>query len=62
MLTDRSLAWLFSERPNKQLKESDADTYTQSMDRRQGPPMVELRKSWKKLRRRATHRKTSCLN
>ena len=36
MLTDRSLAWLPSERPNKQLKESDADIYTQPMDRSQG--------------------------
>jgi hypothetical protein len=32
MLTERSLAWLPSERPYKQLKESDADTYTQPMD------------------------------
>jgi hypothetical protein len=36
VLTDRSLAWLPSERPNKQLKESDADIYTQPMDRRRG--------------------------
>jgi hypothetical protein len=31
-LKSRILAWLLSERPNKQLKESDADTYTQPMD------------------------------
>ena len=37
VLTDRSLEWLSSERPNKQLKESDADIYTQSMDRSQRP-------------------------
>ena len=36
VLTDRSLAWLSSERTNKQVKESDANTYTQTMDRRQG--------------------------
>ena len=33
LLTDRRLAWLPSERPNKQLKESDADIYIQPMDR-----------------------------
>ena len=33
MLTDRSLAWLPSERPNKQLKEADADIYIPLMDR-----------------------------
>ena len=32
VLTDRSLAWLSSERPNKQLTETEADTYTQPMD------------------------------
>jgi len=32
MLTDRSLAWLSSERPNKQLTETDPDSYTQAMD------------------------------
>jgi hypothetical protein len=38
------------ERPNKQLKELDVDIYTQSMV----TPVVELGKSWKKLRRRET--------
>jgi hypothetical protein len=37
VLTDRSLAWLPSKRPNKQLQESDTDTYTQPMDRIPGP-------------------------
>ena len=37
MLTDRNLAWELAERPNKQLKESDADTYTQPMYRSQRP-------------------------
>jgi hypothetical protein len=37
-----------SERPSKQLRESDADTYTN------GTPVVKLGKGWKKLRRRAT--------
>jgi hypothetical protein len=50
---DRSLAWLPSERPNKQLKESYADIWTQPMDRSQ-TPVVELGKSWKKLRMRTT--------
>jgi hypothetical protein len=36
-LTKRGLAWLPSERPNKQLKESDADICTQPMDRRVEP-------------------------
>jgi hypothetical protein len=30
-LTERSLAWLSSERPNKQLTETDTDTYTQPL-------------------------------
>ena len=33
VLIERSLAWLPSERPNKQLEESDADTYTHLMNR-----------------------------
>jgi hypothetical protein len=36
MLADRSLAWLPSKRPNKQLKESDANTSTQPMERSWG--------------------------
>jgi hypothetical protein len=43
------------ERPNKQLKVSDADIYTQPMDRKKLlTPVAELGKSQKKLRRRAT--------
>ena len=34
---DRRLDWIPSERPNKQLKESESDTYIQPMDRSQGP-------------------------
>jgi hypothetical protein len=30
--TDRSLAWLTSERPNEQLTETDLDTSTQPLD------------------------------
>jgi hypothetical protein len=50
-LTKRDLAWLPSERPNKHLKESDADIYTQpeAVD-----PCCWIREGWKKLRRRAT--------
>jgi hypothetical protein len=33
VLADRSLIWLSSERLNKPLKISDADTYTKPMDR-----------------------------
>jgi hypothetical protein len=59
---DGSLAWLPFKRSNKQLKESDADTYTQPMHRSQGPG-VELGKSWKKpRRRRVSHMKTNNLN
>ena len=50
MLVDKYLAWQASERPNKQLKESDADTSIQPMDGNR--PVGELRRSWKKLRRR----------
>ena len=45
MLTDRSLTWLPSERPNKQLTETDADTYTQPMDRSWDPLLL----NWGKL-------------
>jgi hypothetical protein len=54
VLTDRSLAWLSSERPNKQLTETDADTYTQPMDQSWRPPVVKLGEGWRKLRRRGT--------
>jgi hypothetical protein len=37
VLTDRSLTWLPSERPSEQLTETDADTYTQPIDRSLGP-------------------------
>ena len=37
VFTDRSLAWLPFKRPNMLLKESDAPTYTQPMDRSQNP-------------------------
>ena len=33
VLTKRDLSWLPSKRPNKKLKESDADIFTQSMKR-----------------------------
>jgi hypothetical protein len=36
VLIDRSLAWLSSERPNKQLTKTDADTYTHPVDRSYG--------------------------
>ena len=46
MLTDKkpSMAALSEA---QQAAETDADTYTQPMDRRQGTPVVELGKSWK---------------
>jgi hypothetical protein len=37
VITDRSLAWLFSERPSQQPTEIDADTYIQSLDWSLGP-------------------------
>jgi hypothetical protein len=37
LLTKRGLSWLPSERSNKQLKELDADNYTQPMDRSSWP-------------------------
>ena len=57
MLTDRSLAWVPSERPNKQLMESEADTYTQPMDRSPAP-VVKLGNGSKKLRRRVEDRQS----
>jgi len=36
MLIERSLSWLPSKRPNKELNETDADTYTQPMNQSQG--------------------------
>jgi hypothetical protein len=40
MLTKRDLSWLHSKRPNKQLKESDADICTQPMDRNSWPRLL----------------------
>jgi hypothetical protein len=37
VLTDRNLAWLSSEEPNKQLTETGAESYTQPLDWSQGP-------------------------
>jgi hypothetical protein len=48
MLIDRILAWLSSERPNKQLAETD--TYTL----KSRTPVVEVGKCCKKLRRSAS--------
>jgi hypothetical protein len=60
--TDRNLTWLPSERPNKQLKELDADTSTQAMDWSQGP----LKWNWGKAGRNWgggwPHGKTSSIN
>jgi hypothetical protein len=52
MLTDRILAWLPSQRPNRQLKASNLDTYTQPVTE-QVTSLVKLGKGRKKLRRRA---------
>ena len=49
MLTNRDLSWLFSKRANKQLKELEADIYTQLIDRRCGLLWLNYRKygrSW----------------
>ena len=54
VLTDRSLAWLSSERSNKQLIETDEDKLHPTIGLKLRTPMVELWKGWKKLRRRAT--------
>jgi hypothetical protein len=51
MLTDRSLAWLPFKRHNRQVKESYVDTYTQQ---KPGTTVIEVRKGWKKLRKRVT--------
>jgi hypothetical protein len=52
VLTKRDLSCMPSERPNKQLKESDADICTQPITRSCWPtPMLDLEKGWKKLRR-----------
>jgi hypothetical protein len=45
MLADRNLAWLPSERANKQLKELDVDIYTHSMDRSWQPLWLNWRKA-----------------
>jgi hypothetical protein len=50
MLTDRSLAWLSSERPYQELTETDADTYTTGLT--SGTLMAELGEGLKKLKRR----------
>jgi hypothetical protein len=48
------MAWLSSKRPNKQLTETEADTYTQPLNCKPDTPMVELRGGLKKLKRSAT--------
>ena len=53
MLADRRLAWLPSEKSNKEVRVSDADTSTQPMDRSQRPLWLNWGESWKKLRKRA---------
>jgi hypothetical protein len=55
-LTKRNLACLHFGRPNKQLKELDADIYLPPINdgQEQLTPVVELGEGWKKLRRRAT--------
>ena len=50
MLTDRKLAWLPSERPNKQLTETEAVYLHPAIGLESGTPVVELGKGWKKLR------------
>ena len=53
-LQDRSLAWLSSKRP-KQAADLDGCRYLQpSNELKLVVPMVELGKSWKKLKRRTT--------
>ena len=54
MLTDRSLAWLSSERPNKQLTETDTDTLQPTIGLKSETLMVELGEGLKKLKERAT--------
>jgi hypothetical protein len=53
VLTKRDLSLLPSERLKKQLKEADADIYTQPMGRR-ADPCGWIREGWKKLKRRMT--------
>jgi hypothetical protein len=50
VLAGRSLAWGSSEGLYKQLTEMDADTYSQPLDRGQGPPSEELRDRLKELK------------
>ena len=54
VLTDRSLAWLSSERPNKQLTETDIDTSSQALGWDQGSPMEKLGEGLKDLKGMAT--------
>jgi hypothetical protein len=67
-LTKRDLAWLPSKRLNKQLKESDEDICTQSMDRSCWPLWLNLgttRRSWGRMqscRRTSSHNKPGPLS
>jgi hypothetical protein len=67
VLIDRSLEWLPSERPSKQLKESDADIYTKwlqskPMDWSQGPLWLNKGKAGRNGGGGQPYRKTSSLN
>jgi hypothetical protein len=53
--TDRSLAWLSSERPYQQLIKTDADTYIQpAIGLKSGTPMEELEEGLKEMKERVT--------
>jgi hypothetical protein len=60
-LTKRNISWLPSKRPNKQLKESDADIYHQPMQK-QLIPVVELGKAERSWGEGQSYRRTSSLN
>jgi hypothetical protein len=51
VLTDGSLAWLYSERPYQQLTETEAYT---NIELKSGTPLIELGEGLKKLKGRAT--------
>jgi hypothetical protein len=61
-LTRQDLSWLLSERPNKQLKESDADILHPTNGQKQLTPVVELGKAERNWGERRSYRRTSSLN
>jgi hypothetical protein len=60
VLTKRNLSWLPFKRPNKQLKESDAEVCIQINGQKQLTPLIELGKAERRWLEGRSFRRTAC--